>query len=155
VAILPFENLTEDENAAKVVEELFAKELYRSGGYKVLDRSEAESRLTAKQVGTPRAPDRATLMQIAKVLAVDGLFYGSVLEYAYLSEVRDGTVIGREPAVGLQIRLFDGKRGEVVWAGSHARSSFAMVVSNQDSLSQIAAIAIDQLVADLRSPSEP
>jgi TolB-like protein len=149
VAVLPFSNFSNDQHAGDVVSELFSAKLFKTGKFKVMDKSEMQRLIQDKNFILPEEIDRSTAARLASVLGVDGVFYGAVLEYSYLDEIRDGQVMAREPVVGLQARMVEGKSGSLIWATAHSRSSYEMVRSNRDSITKVANSAIDEMLKTL------
>lgn len=149
VAVLPFENLSDDVHAGDAVTELFTTRLLRGGRFKMLEKSEVQRLLREKGIALPSTIDRFTAAKVGSALGVDGIFYGAVLEYTYLNEVRDGEVVAREPAVGLQAKLLDVNKRSIVWAAAHSRSSYKMLVSNSDSIVSVAQLAVDSMASEL------
>lgn len=150
VAVLPFENLTDDDAASEVVTGLFASELAKVGKFKILEAGEVRRRLQEKQKTLPAAMDSRKAQELAGILGVDAVFSGAVLEFAYLRDVREGEVIAREPVVGLQARLFDARKGRLIWSVVHSRSGGSLVLTNQETIQNTAIGAIDAMLQTLK-----
>ncbi len=150
IAILPFENLSNDKRASDLITNLFRSRLTKQSEFSIMDAGEMQRRLHKMQLKLPKTLDLLTAAKIGRALEVDGVFYGSVLEFTYLAEIQDGAVVAREPVVGLQGRLLDVRRGVIVWANTHSRSSYAFLRSNRESIMQVAQIAVDKIIATLR-----
>ena len=149
VAVMPFENLTKFPDAGEIVAELFTTELYQSTPFKILDRNQAKRVMREKKIAPPQVIDRRFAQKIGRVLAVDGVFIGSVSEYWYRLEKKKRRQAGEEPAVGVNARLVDVASGEVVWASSHSRSSYDVFSADRDHLNRVAQITVANMVESL------
>ena len=116
VAVLPFENLTQERSAAEKVQKIFYLELLSLDVFEV-----AEPGHVTKVLRTSGAPldalGEAEYQKIGKELGVDGMFVGTVVDYA---ELRMGST--PTPDVTIQLRLIDAHSGATVWSAGLTRS---------------------------------
>ena len=147
VAVLPFENMTKFHEAGKIVPELLATELYISGEFKVMERTEAVALCAEEGIRIPEAMDAQYARTLGKKLGVDGVIIGSVSEYWYRIYREEDEEV--EPAVGISARLVDVATGEVVWASSVTRSSYDILLSQKDPLNRVAQLAVMELLDSL------
>jgi hypothetical protein len=118
-----------------------------------MSRADLLNRLKEANLTLPAAMNRTSAVNIGRQLGVDGVFYGSVLEFIYLNEIRNGRVVGKEPAVGLQAKLVDVRRSALLWSASHSRSSYEMLVTTRNSIARVTEIAISKMTEGLKNKS--
>jgi len=140
VAVLPFENMTKFHEAGKIVADLLATELYISGRFKVMERTEAVAICAEEGIRIPEAMDAGYARTLGEKLGVDGVFIGSVSEYWYRIYREEDEEV--EPAVGINARLVNVETGDVVWAASVTRSSYDLLMSQKDPLNRVAQLAV-------------
>ena len=116
VAVLPFDNLTQERSAAEKVQKIFYLELLSLDVFEVAEPGHVTKVLRAS--GAPLdALGEAEFQKIGKDLGVDGVFVGTVVDYA---EVRTGST--PTPDVTIQLRLIDAHSGATVWSAGLTRS---------------------------------
>ncbi|MBF0347347.1 MAG: hypothetical protein HQL81_06740 [Magnetococcales bacterium] len=114
VAVLPFENLSNNPTAGLSVSQLFATELMSSSYFCVLEESEMRRQLIGLKVDVDRLADVSIARDVGKGLFVDAVLSGSVSEFSYQHGLRE------EPAVGFNIQLVRIKDGVVLWRASQS-----------------------------------
>ena len=149
MAILPLENLSKDNKAEEVVDRSLRKAAQGLEQFKIISPEEARVKTAKAKLSLRSKNDRKKLLKIGQVLGVDALLVGSVLEYAYLREVKNGTVVSREPAFGLHLRLVETKKGKVLWASVHSRSSYDLLRTNSDNISNVVDATVEKMLKDL------
>ncbi|HDL64125.1 MAG TPA: hypothetical protein ENH12_01905 [Proteobacteria bacterium] len=147
VAVLSFENLTKFHEAGKIVADLLATELYISGRFKVMERTEALAICAEEGIRIPEAMDAGYARILGEKLGVDGVFIGSVSEYWYRIYREEDEEV--EPAVGINARLISVATGDVVWAASVTRSSYDLLMSQKDPLNRIAQLSVMEMLDTL------
>lgn len=147
VVVLPFENMTKFYAAGKIVPDLIATELYISGRFKVMERTEAVALCAEEGIKIPEALDAGYARTLGEKLGVDGVFIGSVSEYWYRIYREEDEEV--EPAVGINARLVSVATGEVVWAASVTRSSYDLLMSQKDPLNRIAQLSVMEMLDTL------
>ena len=120
VAVLPFENVTDDRAAAEKVQKIFYLELLATDAFEVAEPGEVTKLLKGAPAGTDIMA-RADYQTIGKKLGVDGLFVGTVVDY---TESRSGAVPA--PDVTLQLRLIETTSGTTVWSTGRTKSGSSM-----------------------------
>lgn len=119
VAVVPFENLSEDRTAGEKLTRIFFVELLALDVFDVAEPGQAVKAL--RSGGTPvDALGPAELQRIGKELGVDGLFLGSVVDFA-----ESRSTSGSDPRVTVQLRLIDTQSGTTIWSTSRTRSRAA------------------------------
>ena len=147
VAVLPFENMTKFYEAGKIVSDLLGTELYISGRFKVMERTEAVAICAEEGIRIPEAMDAGYAQTLGEKLGVDGVFIGSVSEYWYRIYREEDEEV--EPAVGINARLVNVKTGDVVWSASITRSSYDLLMTQKDPLNRIAQLSVMEMLDTL------
>jgi TolB-like protein len=117
VAVLPFENLSDDRQAGYRATRLMVTELLASGAVDVVEPGEVHAALAKLPGYQPRrAPNPSTeqIVSLGKELRVQGFILGSVPQ---AETVSSGTV--RIPVVTLDVHMVEAETGATVWAATH------------------------------------
>jgi hypothetical protein len=112
IAVLPFDNLSNDRFAAARVTRAFVTELVISERYDVVEPEEFRMAL-ARIGGEPSAQglyDMAKLKEGAGTVQATGILRGAVTEYQMLRVGSD-----QVPVVGFDVELIDAATGNIVW----------------------------------------
>lgn len=121
VAVLPFENLTNDKFAAARVRDAFANMLLATGAVYVLPPGEV-----ARGMGTigrisRDGPSSEQIKKLAAALEVDAVITGVLLEYG---PVRSGSASANVVSVSLQ--MIERSSGAVVWSASSTKGGVSI-----------------------------
>lgn len=112
IAVLPFDNLSNDRFAAARVTRAFVTELVISERYDVVEPE--EFRIALSRVGgEPNSQglyDMAKLRQGAQAVEATGILRGAVTEYQMMRVGSD-----QVPVVGFDVELIDVATGNIVW----------------------------------------
>lgn len=114
IAVVPFTNLTQTENAGQVITDLLSRTLMTGGTYRVINH-ESVLKVTPKDLSML---DRVQAQKIGQALQANAVLFGTVSEYWYQEEKRYSPYPEREPAVGINARLVDVQSGAVIGATS-------------------------------------
>lgn len=116
VAVLPFENVTNDKLCAERVQKIFVTELLNRDAFQVVEPGQVTRVLRREQLepGTLTPDD---IKKVGQALKAQALFVGAVLEY---DEGRGGGS-APSPRVKLQFRLVDSETGTTLWSVSRER----------------------------------
>ncbi|MBI3450304.1 MAG: hypothetical protein HY049_15495 [Acidobacteria bacterium] len=117
VAVLPLENLAQDQTAAEKIRQLLIIELLSSGSVEVLDVGEVGRALAAAKVVNAVSPGTEEVQRLGKELAVQGVVAGSVQEF---SQVR--TSGASNTSVSLVFRMIETDTGQVIWSTAISQS---------------------------------
>ena len=117
VAVFPFESLVPDRTAGEKVQKIFLTELLSLEAFEVAEPGLVAKVLTAERVESTVALGPADFKRLGEALKVQGVFLGSVVDYA---ENRSGTAPA--PEVTIQLRLVETQSGVTVWSASRTRS---------------------------------
>ncbi len=136
VAVMPFENRTALPNAGLVAADLTAVEMYRSRIFRVMDRSEAQSRLGPALARRSGQSEVAYARAVGERLGVDGVIIGTISLFSYAKR-------GERANTAASARLIDVRSGNTLW-----RSSVSKKESNE-ALAGVAQSAIRQMTDSL------
>ncbi len=117
VAVLPFENLTQERTAGEKVQKLFLTELLASEAFEVVEPGQVTQSLRASRIEQVEALGPADLKKLGETLKAQGIFIGAVVDYA---EARSGST--PTPEVTIQLRLVESQTGVTVWSASRTKS---------------------------------
>lgn len=118
VAVIPFQSLAQDRLAGEKVTNVFFGELLRRKFDQVLEPGQFAAAMTRARGGTPytNAWSGEELGKLAEDTGVQGVFMGTVREYAMTQNGRD-----LYPMVALEVRFVDVATGRLVWSSSVTR----------------------------------
>lgn len=115
VAVIPFENVTNDKLCAERVHKIFVTELLNYDAFRVVEPGQVLRAMRRDQLD-PGALTPEDMKRLGEQLKVQALFLGAVLEY---DEGRSSSVLA--PRVRLQFRLVDTETGTTLWSVSRTR----------------------------------
>ncbi len=125
VAVIPFENLSDDAGAAGRVTRVFVAELLSRRAFDVVEPGEVTKALEKYSLVRTGDLQKDQMRELAKTLGVQALFFGSVNES---TASRNG---GTNPSeVTLVARLVEAEKGTTVWSASYTvggRSFFQVI----------------------------
>jgi len=116
VAVLPFDNLTNDKFAGDAVRQIVISELLASGLVDVTcpgDAIAAMEKLKLKQGQSPTAED---IKAIGKALKVQAVILGAVNKFG---EIREGNISA--PEVAITLMMADASSGSIIWSVTKTR----------------------------------
>jgi TolB-like protein len=117
VAVLPFESLVQDRTAGEKVQKIFLTELLSLEAFEVAEPGLVTKTLRAERIESADALGPADLKRLGETLKVQGIFLGSIVDYA---DNRSGPTPA--PEVTIQLRLVEVQTGVTVWSVSRTRS---------------------------------
>jgi TolB-like protein len=110
LAVLPFENLSTDQQVGARATRLFVTEMLASGAVDVVEPGEVKAAL-GRLAGSSATPTTEQITALGKALNVQALILGNVNES---TETRSGTV--SVPVITLDIHMVEAETGTTVWA---------------------------------------
>ena len=116
VAVLPFDNLSTDRPAGDKVQKIFYLELLSLDVFDIAEPGQVTKVLRSSSTSLDSFGP-ADFQKIGKDLGVDGVFVGTVVDYA---ETRTGST--PTPEVTIQLRLIETHSGSTVWSAGQTRS---------------------------------
>ncbi len=120
VAVLKFENNSQESYAAERVRNIVMTEILALGLFDVVDKALVDMVLEEEALSDKILLDKAALRRLAKKLGSQGLITGSVDTYEI---AREGTY--SYPIIAITLRLIDGATGEVIWQASGNISGYS------------------------------
>ena len=112
VAVLPFQNLSRDNQAPDRVRSVLSNALLATGAFYVLPQGEVARGLGKAGVVLPATPTREEVVNLGKALAVEAVIVGVLKEYG---EIRAGSSSAN--AISLSVDILETSTGKVVWSG--------------------------------------
>jgi len=114
VAVLPFENNTDDKLASERVRDVSITQVLSSGLFDVVDKSIVDNALNEEAIDLDKSPiDQSTMSRLGQRLNVQAFLLGSVDQSG---EVRRGSISYYE--IALSLRLLDINSGIIFWNAS-------------------------------------
>jgi len=150
IAVIPFNNLSDDGHAGQRVTRSFITALILTGRYQIVQPEEFRAALTRSgaQPGADGTFDPEKLKEVALQLGATGILRGSVSEYL-MQRSESGDV----PVIAFDAELMDVNTGNVVWRSSIAKRGKGRIPvfgGGSRSLGRLTQDACDELVARLR-----
>jgi len=121
VAILPFENNTDDNFAAQRIRDIAATQILAMELFDVVDKGVVDSAMREMAIGRDVPLDVPLVNRLGKRLGVQGFIIGSVNS---IGENRQGSFSYSEVALTLQ--LLDGESAQVLWRNSDALNGYSL-----------------------------
>lgn len=113
IAVLPLENLTQDQQAGERVRKIVVSELLAAGVLDVVEPAQVNRVLNEQQIQSISSLASKQIQEISKSLGVQALILGSVDTYDRI------TVGGGSFAeVAITLRAIDAETGTVIWSTS-------------------------------------
>jgi polysaccharide biosynthesis protein PelC len=148
VAVLPFQNLSNDGKAADRVRDVFANSLLASGVVYVLPPGEVQRGIERAAIGTPSAPTSEDVMKLGTILKADAVVTGVVKEYG---ELRSGTASSN--VISVSAVMLETGTGKVVWAGATTKGGLTfgdrLFGGGGRPLNEVTEAAVDELLHQL------
>lgn len=111
VAVLPLQNLSNDEDAAARVRDTFMVMLLATEAIYVLPPGEVERGIERSSIRFPPTPTIEQVQTLGKILEVDGVITGALREYG---RVRSGQTEANLISVSLQ--MMEVETGSIIWS---------------------------------------
>jgi hypothetical protein len=116
VAVMPFENLTRDNQASERVRDVFSSMLLASGQIYVLPSGEVAKGISRAGITNPTAPSSEEVVKLAGILKVNAVITGVVREYG---EARSASSTGN--VISVSAEMIEAQTGRVVWKGASTK----------------------------------
>lgn len=114
VAVIPFENLSSDQQAGMRVTRLLITELLASGAVDVVEPGEVQAALGRLGAGRTNTPNAQQVLALGRDLGVQAVIIGTVAQ----SEVLRSGAVGI-PVVSVDAQMLETDTGAIVWAATH------------------------------------
>jgi len=148
VAVVPFENLSQDRGAGERTTRYFVSELLATEAFVVVEPGEVSRALEA--IGLVRTAEltQEQSMTLGEALGIQGLFLGSVGES---SAVRSGG--SSKNVVTVDVRLVETETGITVWSSTVTESSgsfwSSLFGTGGASMSEVTRRCVDKIIDQL------
>jgi len=121
VAVMPFENLTSDDDASARVRDVFMGMLLATEAMYVLPPGEVERGIERAGINKPTAPTVEKIQSLGKILNVDAVITGVLREYG---TVRSGQ--SQANLISLSLQMMEVETGTVVWSGESTKGGITL-----------------------------
>jgi TolB-like protein len=121
VAVMPFKNLSEDEDSAERVRDVFMGMLLASEAVYVLPRGEVYRAISRVGIVDPTAPSIEEMKGLAGILGVDVVITGVVREYQI---VRSGQTSAN--IISLSLQMIETESGTIIWSASSTQGGITL-----------------------------
>ncbi|MEW5802768.1 MAG: hypothetical protein AB1847_11770 [bacterium] len=113
VCVLPFDNISKEQDVNLKVMEIFLTELFSAGIFEdIVDPIQANAALGGMRIRKPDSLDKETIKALGDRLGVQYLILGTVTDYDY------GKTKDAGSQVGLSVRMIDVDTGNILWTGN-------------------------------------
>jgi hypothetical protein len=113
VAVMPFTNLTQNNQAGERVRDVFMTMLQATGGVYVIPPGEVGRGISRLNIDRPASPTMEDVTKFSKNVNADAVFTGTLSEYG---EVRSGTSLAN--VISMSLQMMEAQTGRVVWSAS-------------------------------------
>ncbi|HSP35266.1 MAG TPA: hypothetical protein VLU46_13195, partial [Thermoanaerobaculia bacterium] len=114
VCVLPFENLSSNPDASRVVADILTMRLAAAQGFEVVDAATLRAAALTAEIASFRIVSSDDLQRLAKPLGTSLFIRGTIYDFT------DPTArTGGEPRLQLDLSLVDVSSGRVLWAAQH------------------------------------
>ncbi|MEO5367516.1 MAG: hypothetical protein H7831_14420 [Magnetococcus sp. WYHC-3] len=141
VAVLPFENLTNNPSAGIIIGDLVLTDVQSRDLFRIQEPSETRRLLSEMKIDINRLADASVARKVARSLGVDAVLVGHVSEFAYQHGLRE------EPAVGMSARLVGAREGRILWNANQSRMGGGFL--RRESIVHTAQQAVREMVDSL------
>jgi hypothetical protein len=121
IAVMPFVNLTRDNQAADRVRDTFINNLLSTGSLYVVPSGEVARGIARVVPADPTAPSGEETERLAAVVKADALVTGVVREYG---EVRSGSTSSN--VISISVRMIEAETQKVVWSASSTKGGISI-----------------------------
>lgn len=147
VAVIPFENLSSDQQAGLRATRLMITELLASGAIDVVEPGEVEGAL-ARLGGSRTRPNTEEIVTLGSALGVQAVVVGTVAQSDVL---RSGSV--GIPVVTLDVQMVEVETGAIIWAATHTEKgkglSARVLGTGGQPISETTRLCVRNLLAEL------
>lgn len=119
VAVLPFDNLTDKDEAFEVVRKAFYNH-FSSLPYIDVEIALVDDRLKGQDLFDPAKVAKAAPQDVGKIVGADAVVYGDITHYDRIYAVAYSRV-----SVGAELKMMDTRTGNLLWSGKHKESIHA------------------------------
>jgi polysaccharide biosynthesis protein PelC len=121
IAVMPFANLTRDNQSADRVRDTFVNNLLATGSLYVVPSGEVARGIARVAPADPTAPSGEETERLAAVIKADALITGVVREYG---EVRSGSTSSN--VISISVRMIEAGSQKIVWSASSTKGGISI-----------------------------
>lgn len=121
VAVLPFQNFTNTQEAPERVRDVFMGMLLATEAVYVLPPGEVQRAISRVGVVNPAAPSTDEIKALAGILSVDVVITGAVREYQL---VRSGASTAN--IISLSLQMIETETGTIIWSASSTKGGITL-----------------------------
>lgn len=121
VAVMPFQNLTNEDQAAERVRDTFIGMLMSTEAVYVIPTGEVARGISRAGVRSPSTPSTEEVARLKDIVKVDAIITGSLKEYGV---VRSGTTSAN--VVSASVQMIETQTGKVVWTASSTKGGISI-----------------------------
>ena len=149
VVVMPFWNLTTNQQAADRVRDVFSNALLATHAVYVVPTGEVARAAARLALATPVTPSAEEVVKLAALLKADAVVTGVVKEYG---EVRSSSSASNVVSVSLQ--MHEAATGKVVWSGTSTKGGVTwgarlLGTGGGEPMNAVTEQAVDDLLAQL------
>ena len=122
VAVLPFQNLSNDDQAAERVRDAFMGMLLATEAIYVLPPGEVARGINRVGMRTPEVPNTEEITKLKNILNVDAVITGVLREYG---PVRSGSAEAN--LVSLSLQMIETQSGTTVWSATSTKGGISQM----------------------------
>lgn len=121
VAVLPFQNLTSDDQANERMRDAFMGMLLATEAIYVLPPGEVARGINRASIRLPQTPSIEEILKLQPLLEVDAVITGVLREYG---SVRSGSAEAN--LVSLSLQMVETQTGTIVWSAESTKGGISM-----------------------------
>jgi hypothetical protein len=121
VAVMPFENLTRQQQAAERVRDVFANSLLATGAVYVIPSGEVSRGIARAGILNPAVPSMEEIAKFVGIIRVDAVITGTVTEYG---EVRSGSTSAN--VISMNVQMIEVQALRIVWTASATKGGVSI-----------------------------
>lgn len=148
VAVIPFENLSNDQGASARITHLFITELLAADAFDIVEPGEVLVALSKLSLTRTDMLSEDQAKQLGNILGVQGVILGAVNESSGLNSANNN-----ETVVTLDIRMVETESAQTVWSATHTEGSKGFFSSlfgtSQKSQSEVARKCVRTVIKTL------
>ena len=149
VAVMPFWNLSQSQQAADRVRDVFSTALLATHAVYVVPTGEVARASNRLALATPSTPSAEEVVKLGSLLKADAVITGVVKEYG---EVRSSSAASNVVSVSLQ--MHEAGTGKVIWSGTSTKGGVTwgtrlLGTGGGEAMNAVTEQAVDDLLAQL------
>jgi hypothetical protein len=148
VAVLPLQNLSNDDDAPERVRDTFMVMLLATEAIYVLPPGEVDRGLERLNIRNPAKPTSEQVQKLGQILGVEAVIAGTLREYG---PARSGQT--QANMISLSLQMLEVETGSIVWSASSTRGGIGfsdrLFGGGGEPMNEVTRSAIDDLLDEL------